>query len=272
MMYNDKVTYFKKKLVCYWKFSSSLIILCSFIVITQTILSFNASSTEVSSVDTKEEKATEKQNLDKVRVSNTQKNQQELDLLRRRYAELYIQNKQLEEKLENIELTVAGMLIEQDDDSSNKALSKTLRAVDRQIKNSGKALKELDKLEKLLDKHLKNTNLNNKICKQIVEQIKLIRQNLIAVKMLPSKVAGQGNVKSTRFKCSVVAKNNKLQIVVLNVGSKIGIHSNEEWCILDNGKVVAEVKIVEVRDYICAAMIVKGTFKTIKQGAVARLK
>lgn len=55
----------------------------------------------------------------------------------------------------------------------------------------------------------------------------------------------------------IVDVNDSLRAVVLNVGRQVGVRIGMPFVVLHGERVVAQLKVVEVRDRVCAAKIEK---------------
>ena len=75
-----------------------------------------------------------------------------------------------------------------------------------------------------------------------------------------------GNMQK-RDKGMVLDINKKLEVVAITLGYSDGVTQNSEWQVIEAGKVLASLKIVEVRKSISLGVLTKGKLGDVSQGA-----
>ena len=106
--------------------------------------------------------------------------------------------------------------------------------------------------------------------RNVVGEIEATKQLLVEVQKSPATAttAGQGTVQRAR----VLDVNLKLRLVVLDVGAQQGARVGMPMVVEHSERAVAEVRIVEVRQKICGALIEKIENKVMPAtGDVARV-
>ena len=194
--------------------------------------------------------------------------EREIDSLRRRYAELYLESRRQQQELDYLDLRIAGLLADREDIASGRALSRALSA----LQQTQTAQQELtDKVREF------GTYLGSVL--DILQPSEALRREVTArfdalakaaersVQPLPS-VAGRGDGSPTRQECRVLAVNDELQVVVLDRGFKDGVREGALWRVMGGRDVLARLRVIEVRSSVSAAMVSDGPFKAIGAGAV----
>ncbi len=81
------------------------------------------------------------------------------------------------------------------------------------------------------------------------------QQLLAALQQPPLADEAAGRVKPSRDNATVLDVNPELRVVVLNVGSGQDVRVGMPFLVLRGDRVIAEVRVVEVRRSVCAALI-----------------
>ena len=68
--------------------------------------------------------------------------------------------------------------------------------------------------------------------------------------------------------CRILTLNDELHVVVLDAGSNAGIRPGANWHVLIDGQRTADLKILETRPDVSAALIIRGNFADIGPGSV----
>lgn len=191
----------------------------------------------------------------------------ELEGLRRRYCDLYLQSAQQQQQFADLELAIAGLLAGREDVVSGRALSRALAALDKAQSTQHKLSDEIRDFGVYLDSVLDVLQPSEVLRREVTERFAaLTKAAQRSIQPLPS-VAGRGGGDLERQGCRVLAVNDDLQIIVLDRGADDGLRQGTHWRVMNDGKLVARLRVIEVRPSISAAVVVNGGFKAVAPGA-----
>lgn len=190
----------------------------------------------------------------------------ELEQLRERYAELYLESRRQQQDLEDLELRAAGLLADRQGISSGRALSRTLNALaalrDNQL-GLGDQLREFGAyLNSVLDVLQPSEALRQEVTERFTKLVCDVERSVKP----PPIVAGRGGEDLGRRTCRVLAVEDELQVVVLDRGSDGGVRHGTFWTFVRDKRVIARLRVIDVRDSISAAIVVDGSFKSVGPG------
>ncbi|MBT3376169.1 MAG: hypothetical protein HN742_07440 [Lentisphaerae bacterium] len=190
----------------------------------------------------------------------------ELEQLRERYAELYLESRRQQQDREDLELRAAGLLADRQDISSGRALSRALNALvtlrDNQL-GLGDQLREFGLyLNSVLDVLQPSEALRKEVTERYT---KLVRDVDRSAKPLPI-VAGRGSEDLGRNTCRVLTVEDELQVVLLDRGSDGGIRHGTLWTFVRDKRVIARLRVIDVRESISAAIVTDGSFESVGPG------
>ena len=195
--------------------------------------------------------------------------EQEIEGLRRRYADLYLESRRQQQELEYLDLRMAGLLADREDIASGRALSRALSAL-QDVQGEQHALADKVRefgayLSSVLDILQPSEVLRREVTERYGALAKAVERS---VQPLPS-VAGRGDGVPKRQECRVLAVSDDLQVVVLDRGFKDGVREGTRWHVVNGSEVLAKLRVIEVRASVSAALVVEGRFKAIGVGALA---
>ncbi len=196
--------------------------------------------------------------------------ERELEVLRGRYAELYLTSWQQQQELENLELRVAGLLTDREDNTFVHALDQAVRSLEQQREIQQELGRQVSQLESCLNSMLEILQPSRALCRNVDERLAALKDAVRRSGQSLSSVAGRDGDQTRRDKCRVLAVNDDLQVVVLDGGSRNGLRPGFRWCLIRDGKVLARLRVIEVRVAMSAAVVVQGSFTAIGPGAVLR--
>ena len=198
------------------------------------------------------------------------KTEQELADLRRRYAKLYLRAQEQARTLRDLRLRVAGWVQDAEDIGDADALATALtylsdiRQDHRDLYEAVRAFAEY--LQMVLDIVQPSDVLRQEITTRYDELVKHVDR----LERMPSLVAGQGNEENRRRReCRVLAVNDQLQLVVLDIGADDGVRAGQAWRVKDSKRRIAGLKVIETRSRLSAAIVVEGTLKNVAPGMTA---
>ena len=129
---------------------------------------------------------------------------------------------------------------------------------------------KVSQLESCLNSMLEILQPSRVLCRNVDERLVALKDAVRRSGQSLSSVAGQDGDELKRGKCRVLAVNDDLQVVILDGGSRNGLRPGFHWCLIRDGKVLARLRVIEVRVAMSAAVVVQGSFTAIGPGAVLR--
>lgn len=194
----------------------------------------------------------------------------ELQRLRKRYADLYLENREQKQELEYVELRVAHLLAERSDIAGGETVPDVLRALE-QTREAGSRLEATAKdfgvyLVSVLDVLQPSDALRGEIGEHWKAVEAAVRQSLTPL----STVAGRGSGNAATQGCRVLAANDELDIVVLDRGFSDGVRPGTRWKVFRDAERIAVLRIIETRSRIAAAILEDGKFDDLIPGLTVR--
>lgn len=179
----------------------------------------------------------------KALTENLAVSQTELELFRRK-------NEELRVTLQNL-----GGQIRGEGGDLEKKFAEALRALERSEHEQAQLRVQLDHFVKIVEALLPAPS--------DAPSVRELRERILA-DLAKAKRALQGGVNGNGAaaepdgrleSAKVVRENSELQLVVLNVGRASGVRLGMPFAIYEGDKVIALVRVVDVRENICGAMI-----------------
>jgi len=190
----------------------------------------------------------------------------ELEQLRERYAELYLESRRQRQDLEGLELRAAGLLADRQDIASGRALSRALNALVVLRDSKLRLADQLREFGVYLNSVLDVLQPSEALRQEVTERYtKLVSDVARSAKPLPI-VAGRGGEEPEQRTCRVLAIEDELQVVVLDRGSDGGVRHGMFWTLVRDKRAVASLRVIDVRESISAAIVVSGSFKSVGPG------
>jgi hypothetical protein len=212
--------------------------------------------------------ATEKQ-LTEVRASSVRA-EGDLEALQARYAELYLEARDMANELEFMRLRMASLLAG-DLDDAGQAEAASLAAYVNQALASHQALYAgIRDFGQYLGTVLDVLQPSEGLRREITGRYAVLERTVDRLQRMPSLVAGRGGQEDRiRRAGRVLAVNDELQIIVLDVGSDDSVRPGGTWRIVDDRAAVGLVRIIEVRPQFSAAVPIEGPVKIFSPGMKA---
>ncbi|MDT8389292.1 MAG: hypothetical protein RRC34_02165 [Lentisphaeria bacterium] len=205
----------------------------------------------------------------KVSLSQARK---DLEALRARYAELLVVSGKREAETEQLRLEIVKTLYgangRQPDDLTVKAV--------RALRDSHAANAALHKGVRAFAEYLPGVvealEPSAVIRREIGEKLDQLVQLTSRAERLPSSVAGRGGKEDrSRRECRVLAVSDEYQTVILDAGALDGVRLGMLWSVYNReGQLTHLLRVVEARETISAAMIIKGHLDSVAPGTLAR--
>lgn len=206
-----------------------------------------------------------------LKVSLTQA-RKDLEALRARYAELLVASGKREAETEQLrleivktlygangrqpdDLTVKAVRALRDSHTANAALHRGVRAFAEYLPGVVEALEP-------------SAVIRREIGEKLDQLVKLTSQ----AERLPSSVAGRGGEENrSRRESRVLAVSDEYQTVILDVGILDGVRLGMLWSVYDRDQHPTHLlRVVELRNTISAAMIIKGNLDSVAPGTLVR--
>ena len=161
--------------------------------------------------------------------------------------------KESDKKLLQYKIQLSGIV---SDESGRKVESKKLLLDLKKLAESNTKL--VDKIEKLelLAERVTDSGLKQKFL-ELTAQLKAELKKGIAKNSIPA-IKNQGRVLSV---------DTKLNALVFDLGTQEGVNEGSQWVIKDKNSVLAEIKVVIVRNNLSLAKVISGKVSKIKLGA-----
>lgn len=193
----------------------------------------------------------------------------ELEQLRSRYADLYLQSRQQRLETQDLELRVAHLLTDHRELDAGLALARAVRA----LREVGSAQRDLqvaaEEFGNYLASVLEVLQPSDTLKGQIERRYQAVLRAAEATQPpLPLLVAGRGSANPAERVCRILTRNEELHVVVLDAGRDAGIRPGATWHVLVDGRRTADLKILESRSNVSAALVTRGSIQQIGPGNV----
>ncbi len=184
--------------------------------------------------------------------------ERELEKQRQRYADLYLKAQQAQRDYETLQLRVAPLLVDDTNVASGQALANLLSGLDDRQAEYKRLTVQVRGHGQYLQTVLDALKPSETLRREIQERQAELTRACDRVEALPSLVAGRGGEQSASRECRVLSVNPDLGVVVLDAGSATGVRSGSYWRVMDGVRVVARLRVIEVRSTLSAAMVIEG--------------
>ena len=267
----------KKKPMHHWKVSGSVAILwtlCFSLSALSAVDREAQNQAEVSELEVKE--AREARRAAEARcaelTSALGQTEKELAGVRRRYATLYLQSRELQQTVHELELQAANMLAPDKGTETAEKLAQAGRALKR-LQDSRRELRDrIHAFQVYLNSVLDMLQPSEALRREIAERFNAVLDTVDRYGEPLSSVAGRDSGLEKARQCHVLAVNDDLQIVVLDTGAVNSVRCGSEWRVItDSRSKAVTLRIIETRPYISAAVVAEGSFNTVAPGALAEL-
>jgi hypothetical protein len=196
--------------------------------------------------------------------------EQDLEKTRRQSADLYVTCRQQQDDLTALQLQAAGMLTTPGDGTSTRALSQVLRCLEEANAAQARLATELQAFGQYLTTVLDVLQPSESLRSEVMARYRALTKVCEQTGQLPSIVAGRGGKPEGQRESRVMAVNDDLQVVIIDTGSNAGIHPGALLGVWVRDKVVARLRVTEVRPALCAAVPIAGGLRGIAPGAQVR--
>lgn len=195
--------------------------------------------------------------------------QKELEQLRSRYADLYLHSQQQRLEQQDLDLRVAHLLTDHRELDAGQALARAVRA----LREAGSTQRQLqaavEEFGIYLASVLEVLQPSDTLKSQIESRYQAVRRAAEATKNPLSQVVvrrGSGNPAERVYR--ILTLNDELHVAVLDAGENDGVRPGANWHVLIDGQSSADLKILETRANVSAALILRGNLSDIGPGSV----
>ena len=191
---------------------------------------------------------------------------QELQALRARYADLYLESQEAVRLLRQLDLNAAHLLLENQDLASGRLESELLSAMADYRKSQAEFVVAVREFQQYLGSVLDVLQPSDALRREVTTRCTALADAAERSLKPLSIVAGRGKRDFERRSCRVLAVDDDLQIVVLDSGFAAGIRRGTNWKYVKNDEVIAQLRVIEVRPEISAAVVTQGRFSAVGPG------
>ncbi|MFW5802396.1 MAG: hypothetical protein ACOCWJ_00630 [Verrucomicrobiota bacterium] len=190
---------------------------------------------------------------------------QSLRDVRRRFADQYLKNKKLQERLAALDWTAADLL---QDGSDNKlpAEAYLLRQMEKRRKQQQKLHQNLVQLKTSFRNADSDEKRENVVSDESREQLDEIIELSRELAHQPPAVAGRGG-DDEAHEVHVLAVNDDLQAVIINRGRTGGVSVASTWTPTEDSSDGPILKVIETGDQYSVAVPLRGSLRDIGAGA-----
>lgn len=192
----------------------------------------------------------------------------DLDRIRSSYANLYLESHSSIERLRRMELRAAQMLRQKEGGELEKVSEEALEALEIAGKRQLAVERSLSEFEQALATILDVLRPSDAMRRQLTSRLQALRGAVEESLKPMSVVAGRGVGETTGQGCGVVAVNEKLDIVLLDRGSRHGIRPGSCFSLKRGETPVARFKVIEVRGEASAAVLLEGNARDVAVGSI----
>lgn len=196
--------------------------------------------------------------------------ERELEKQRATNAGLLLKSQELQNGLDGLQLRVAPLLLGDSQESSGDALAAVLAGLQTRQADVQQLIGSVRGFSKYLPPVLDTLPVSGSLRQEIRERIAGMDRACDRVEALPPLVARRGGNQSAPTECRVWSVNPELGVIALDAGASSGMRPGTGWQVLDQGKAVARVRVIEVRPGLSAAQVLEGQISRLAPGMKAR--
>lgn len=194
--------------------------------------------------------------------------QQQLEKLRVRYADLFLESQAQQKRFEQAEIRIGYLLLNREERDSDQLATQAFRILDQIQRQQHEAAQQVETFGTYLDSVLDVLQTSDTLRREVKARYDGVKTAVErTLKPLP-QVAGRGSRDLEGRKYRVMAVNDDLQLVVMDQGYDAGIRAGSYWLVLRDGRTNAEIQVIDVRGQISAAMVLNGRLNDIGIGDI----
>jgi len=195
--------------------------------------------------------------------------ERDLEKQRQQYAELYLKAQRQQEVLNHLQLRAATLLNDRDGADSEYVLEKALTRLRDRMADYGRLYEKIRDFGQYQQTVLETVNASAALKHDAAEKMADLIRFCDRLESIPPIVAGRGGEKPGPQACRILTVNPDLGIAVLDTGENAGVRESSEWRVLEAGKTVARLRVIEVRPGFSAAVAVEGRLERLNPGQQA---
>lgn len=204
---------------------------------------------------------------DAVNLAELEAARKETEMLRKELADVLLKSEEIFNSYRRLQLSVASTVANAEKKSVNEEELKSLESfsnIRQEMKNFvGRTIELAQFIGSALEK--KDLTDTEKIrMKFKLDDLKAAADRLNALISPPEP-------KEKMDKCRILAVNEKLQTAILDAGTANGVNTGLVWRVTTRNGRQARLKVIAVRPFICAAMVLEGDFSTLAPGMSASI-
>jgi len=196
--------------------------------------------------------------------------ERELEELRRRYASLYLEAGDLQKKLEGLNFSAARLLETDTDPAGTQTIKRLLARLEDMQAGQDDLHRAAEEFKDYLGMVLDILQPSDVLRGELTKRLDALLERCEQLAQPPSQVAGRGGEELLKRGCRVLAVNDELQTVILSAGSAEGIGRGTIWHVPGREKQAVQLKVIEVRTRLSAAMVTEGRVDQVAPGMVAK--
>lgn len=192
--------------------------------------------------------------------------QAELDRVRTLYAEAILRQREEVEQLRSLEVQAASLVQAGTGDGAGKTLAESVQVLSLLRSRLLNVESEVTKFEKAMAAAMAVMQPSDALRREVEDRVMSLRRVVESSLKPLSIVAGRGSGDAVLTGCSVLSADAQTQTVILDKGFLDGCRGGMVFVHRRQEKVVARLKVVEVRPDLAVAVIVEGTLARVTPG------
>ncbi len=198
------------------------------------------------------------------------RSERDLENLRCRYADLYLESREQQQQLQDLNFQAAALLEGHGNRAPSQDMARVMARMSAQEAGCRSLCSSVREFVRYLDVVLEVLQPSDAVRHEVQSRVRVLENQCDRLSQKSPIVARRGDRGVPRRECRILAVSEELQILVLDGGFADGVAPGTVWRVLSDGTVVAKLKIVEVRPNLSAAMLVQGPFRTLAPGLLVR--
>jgi len=197
--------------------------------------------------------------------------QQQIERLRAENAELRVSLHECRASLALLRQRAAHMLLDRSPAELDRTLQEAVDSLRRMRAARLELAGEVQDFREVLAAALDRLQASVALRKDLLSRCDALVRKARQVEQWPSsQVAGRGGHGAHPLESRVLTVNDDLQVVVLDSGSAQGVRIGATARVLDKGREIGRLRVVEVRPRLSAAIPVKGRLRDFAPGMPVR--
>ena len=195
--------------------------------------------------------------------------ERDLEKQRQQYAEVYLKAQQQQEVLNQLQLRAATLLNDRAGADSERVMEKALTRLRDRMADYSRLCEKIRDFGQYLTTVLETVNASGAMKHDAAEKMADLTRFCDRLESIPPIVAGRGGNKLGPEACRILTVNPDFGIAVLDTGENAGVREGSEWRVLEAGKNVARLRVIEARPGLSAAVVIEGRLERLNPGQQA---